>query len=222
MIPKSAACYLMALTAASCSSATSGLGDVPDAGNAPPEGGLPADAPARGDAEEPNDAYDGIYDIVDVTLNDMSCATEGASVLEQQTARFFFVQKWMVQSTEVLQVVACADPADCRDKAMQERNNTVTGASWAYVLTRLGPHGRGESVHLSSGSGGICTGESLEFATMTNDAPGTLRIRAENTLVPDHPADASGTCTGDALEAAAAGASCTQLKVITGTFRERL
>jgi len=180
---------------------------------APGDGGGHDGVPVLGELE-------GIYTIEDVTLNSSSCTIEGPSVLASQTSRMFAAAVAEPGGTPLLTLVGCTDATDCRSKAQMERNGSVSGAPWSYIVHGTGPGNGGDTLATGTPSP-QCTGETLAHATITVGPGGTLRIQIQITDVPAHDA-VGGTCTVSATEQAAATVPCNRLEVITGSYQQPL
>jgi hypothetical protein len=204
------------------SALSEGKGDAaaaaaPDAGGGDDAGG---DALSN-DAARALAGFEGIYAIQDVTMNPASCTVEGPSVLASQTSRLFAAVVAEPGGSPILSLVACTAADDCIAKADMERNGSVSGAPWVYSVRGTGPGNGDDTVFTGPAGQSQCTGETLQHATLTGDAGGTLRIQIQITDVPAHDA-VGGTCSATATEQAAAGVPCTRLEVITGSYQQPL
>ena len=180
----------------------------PPAGNDSTDGGPPL-----------TDQYDGIYSIVDVTLNASGCTSEGPSVLSQQVERLFFVQKSTFAGIDILTVASCADVAECKDSASKDRTGQVFGAPWAYTLSGIGPDGTGRTINLGTPDQGLCKDETIEDAFLDGTPRAAVRIEVRIAVVPDRPMEQDAGCT---IGTADQGLPCSQLKVISGAYQEPL
>jgi len=212
--------FAVAVVGAACGS--SKAIDI-DGGNGGGGRGGGADAAAGASGADALAALEGIYTIDDVTLNTVDCSAEGPSVKATETAQRFFVEVIAFEvGPDQLAVDGCTDVASCENIAAMARNLSEMGAPWSYTAKALGPNSGGETLYTSPPSGGMCAGNTIAHATLTSVAAGTLRIEVRTVNVPTYPAQGGTTCNPFDANVAAAGAPCSRLKVITGTYEQAL
>lgn len=169
----------------------------------------------------PLDTYNGIYSLVDVTLNASSCDAEGPSILSQFTEPLFLAED---DPPYDVKLMACADPADCRARAAAYRDfKDINGLEWEYSAAVPGDPLL-LTIRYSSqpDQAGLCSKDTLETGSLSGDPGKTLRAEIHIVDVPAFPPDASSACTAEAASSAAAAIACSELKVFTGRFQEAL
>src|SRR5687768_8626053 len=67
-------------------------------------------------------AFEGVYQLTHYTENASGCDTEGASLLETTDDAWFVLVARTVLGTQTLELVSCADAADCAAKVEEIRN----------------------------------------------------------------------------------------------------
>ncbi len=166
--------------------------------------------------EQAGAELEGIYRLQTHTRNDAGCDLEGESVLDAETAGYLALYTNEAMGEQFVQATACAGPDDCREKAGLSR---AMGTYWTAF----------ELVFSEPDTGGLLGDEvSTGTASMSADDPcygtvsehrlepteGGIRIEQRATVIDEFPKD-DRFCTTDAARAAARGAACSRLVVIT-------
>jgi hypothetical protein len=171
-----------------------------------------------GDFATAADAVVGIYNVGDLTRTEGGCFEGGVSILQQDTFAVAFVESAF--GFELLTVLSCADPQNCRDKAA---NRNGVAIDFSYTVQFLEDNGdlTGEGASTGFDMNGTCTDGEVFDTTLTLDT-GALRVEKAIVIADDYPADSEGFCTTDRARDAAVGNLCFAFEVLTATFAEEL
>jgi hypothetical protein len=174
-----------------------------------------------GEFELAADSVVGIYSLDSFLKNEAACTPDGMPV-ESLNGHGFAVAFKQQSFGLLLDVLSCASPQDCRDKAA-DRDGGFT-IDFSFGLSRLGVDGELTGEERSTGfsqGNGTCTRGSVSdtVLTLTGDQ---LRIEQAITIADDYAADPEGFCSTDLARDAAEGNSCSQMELLTATFVEAL
>jgi hypothetical protein len=172
-----------------------------------------------GDFATAADAVVGIYNVADLTRSEGFCAEGGVSILQQDTFAVAFVESAF--GFELLTVLSCADPQNCRDKAANRNGFAI---DFSYSVQFLEDNGdlTGEGASTGFEMNGTCTEGEVFDVTLTLADTGALRVEKAIVVADDYAADSEGFCTTDLAREAAVGNQCFALEVLTATFAEEL
>ncbi len=152
---------------------------------------------------------EGVYSITTWTDNQSGCDAEGPSVAMGREP-FFYIKSENFLGSKFVNVVNCADVADCQAKATDK--DTLHLGGFAF---EEGSDSSGWTAHsaFGFGSNNMCMGDVSDVIMTSGD--GTVRIESRSTMSAPY----TGNCDDDAAaEAAAAGQPCSSLEVVTATF----
>ncbi len=165
---------------------------------------------------DPLTAYEGIYEISGWSENPDSCASDGDSILDQQSNTALLVREQEFFGVEFVSAVPCQDVADCEQRAADEDTIDLSGFTFDEGDDDSGWTGSSYILY-DDGAGGDCSGE-VRQATMTSPSNDVLRIATEFKDVTGIGHDADGFCDGDEAKEVAADQACDRLEVIEATF----
>jgi hypothetical protein len=164
-------------------------------------------------------ALQGIYVIDTWTENPDSCASEGASILEDQSETHFLVKDVEFFGLDLLILSTCIDLATCQERAAND-DEIFLGFGFDSGSDSNGWRGSGAIVG-GPVDGGDCSGEVSEFL-LTDVGEDRVRMETEYIPVDGVPRDSEGFCSTDAAQEAAEGQPCERLEVLTGTRVEEI
>lgn len=171
-----------------------------------------------GDFATAADAVVGIYSVTDLTRSEGVCVEGGVSILQDDTFAVAFRER--VFGIDLLTVLSCSDPQNCRDKAA-DRNGVAIDFSYTVQFVEPGGELTGEGASTGFEMNGTCTDGEVFDTTLTLDN-GALRVEKAIVVADDYPANSEGFCTTDSARKAAVGNICFVLEVLTATFAEDL
>ena len=162
-------------------------------------------------------SVEGIYRVDGHTRNEAACSPGGDPVEDTET--FAVAKRGDVFGIETLQILSCADLADCRVKASPAFAGPI---SFSFMLTGVD----GDALtgfEVTSGfttSDATCEMPELSNLTlvMTGDA---LQLEKRTQIGADY-TSTNGACTTDQGRASAEAAPCSQLETLTATRLEDL
>jgi hypothetical protein len=160
-------------------------------------------------------AAEGIYQIASWTENVDSCDSEGASIAEDNSNTFLYVENAEFFGQEFINVATCPDLETCRSEA---EDDTINLGGFAFE-SGSDSDGWTSSGYFLSGQD-TCGGEVFEDRLLVTDDGVTIERRAK--IVEGIPLDSDGFCDGDAAEAMAKSLPCARLEVLQGTLQEDL
>tara|TARA_R110002096_G_scaffold239101_1_gene430751 strand:+ start:121293 stop:121838 length:546 start_codon:yes stop_codon:yes gene_type:complete len=156
----------------------------------------------------------GIYEIASWTENPDSCDSEGASVAENNSDTFLYVENAEFFGQEFVNVGMCPDLEACRSEASDD---TINLGGFAF---EDGSDSKGWSSTGYFIGGDTCSGETYADTLLITDEGVTIERRA--TDVDGVPKDSDGFCDGDAAVEMAKSLPCSRLEVLKAELQEDL
>jgi hypothetical protein len=162
-------------------------------------------------------AFVGLYQVDAHTLNPSGCDVEGDPVAGSQS--LFVIFPASALNTGVLaEADDCTDPADCRSLASSLAARPMSAANFAADFSQVTADGQG----MAGTTFGLETSGTI--AHVVDNAlrknGNTVRIEMRTYVLPCQMS--GGKCDKTATVAAAASAPCSELRIVAGTFLERL
>ncbi len=162
-------------------------------------------------------SVEGIYRVDSHTRNETGCSPGGAAVEDAQTLAV--AKRGDVFGIETLQILSCADVADCRVKASPAFEGPI---SFSFMLTGVdGDALTGfEATSGFTTAGSTCEMPELSNLTLVMDGD-ALQLEKRTQIGADY-MSANGACTTDQGRASAEAAPCSELETLTATRLEDL
>ncbi|HEY4183163.1 MAG TPA: hypothetical protein VGM90_40345 [Kofleriaceae bacterium] len=158
-------------------------------------------------------AHEGVYTVSSWNGNMTSCDGVGVPLDPPASTARLYIKSESVLGTSFINVVPCDDEASCQADA--ESSTLMTSLlGWTFSSGSDADGWTGTGGEYATGSGDTCSGVS-SVATMK--LTGTT-AHIENRQSQVQWAKPAGGCTIDDLHAHAAGAACTSLITVDGTF----
>ena len=164
-------------------------------------------------------SFEGIYELTHYTENASGCDSEGVSLLGTTTDAWFVLVARTVLSMQTLELVSCADAADCAAKAEQIRNFGIYTSDFAATLSSEASADELGGFSASTGfeENGVCVERDYldHVLTRSGDA---VRLESRTKALDDKPVE-NGFCVVRPSEsrAEAEAAPCAAFDAIEGT-----
>jgi hypothetical protein len=164
-------------------------------------------------------SFEGIYELTHYTENASGCDAEGASLLGTTADPWFVLVARTVLSTQTLELVSCADAADCGAKAEQIRNNGIYAIDYGATLSSEASADELGGFRADTGfqENGMCVERQYVDHVLTRSED-VVRLESRTKALDDKPAE-DGFCVVRPSEsrAEAETAPCAAFDVIEGT-----
>ena len=185
-----------------------------------------AGCPSNPTSEEEGTKLEGIYQLESYKKNLSSCDSEGTSVLEQESEKFFFLKEKDVLGQSLLYVFSCLDVDSCKEKLTKFEDGEGFTISYSFTLSEGNDNDGYVGKLASTGFGdrkeGLCKDGRVQNQSLNKIEEGKILIRSEITYADDYPMDEDGFCTTTGTEEAVKGKPCSELHSIIGVFVESL
>ena len=169
------------------------------------------------------DAVVGIYQVTTWTRNADACEPGGESLLSEGGHSHAVAYKGSGFGIKFLQLMSCANPADCREKVRELEGGGGVSSEFGYTFTSAsGDTLTGGSVSTGFGRDGTCSGASVTSVSLERLDDSAIKVEEEITIADDYPEDSEGFCTTDAAKAAARGKSCSEFELLEAAWVEGL
>lgn len=160
-----------------------------------------------------SDVQQGVYRIDRWSVNEASCASEGPSVLDEQTRQHAVVVEGDLLGHDYLLFDPCEMGQECASRA-QTGKETFFGFAM-FSEGNLADGIEGTSIEATSFDG-KCTGSRSDHL-MTSPGADALRIETRTREVGEFAPDSDGFCTTEAVSKRADDAPCTRYRVVVAT-----
>ena len=161
--------------------------------------------------------FEGLYQIDSHTSNTNACDAEGPAVAGSDPMLVIFAY-FAANVGDFAEADSCSDAAACRQRAANPVPTVVSAAYFDANFTSPTADGRGlTGASFSQDPSGTSAEVTQNLLTKTGNA---IRIEKRRYQVPCQMRD--GACDRAATIAAASSAPCTELRMVTASFLERL